>query len=245
MIVAANLSLGEEEKLLRVLREHKTTIGWTIADIKGISSAKCMHQIHLEDEAKPTRDAQRRFNPHMKEVVKKEVLKLLDVGIIYPISDSQWVSPIQVVSKKSGITVVKNEEEELIPTRLTTGWRVCIDYRRLNKVTRKDHFPLPFIDQMLERLAGHSYYCFLDGYSGYNQIAIAPEDQDKTTFKCPFGTFAYRRMPFGLCNAPATFQRCMMSIFSDMVEKFIEVFMDDFSVFGSNFDECLYHLKVS
>jgi hypothetical protein len=243
VIVAANLSLGEEEKLLRVLREHKTTIGWTIADIKGISPTKCMHQIHLEDEAKPTRDAHRRLNPHVKEVVKKEVLKLLDVGIIYPILDSQWVSPVQVVPKKSGITVVKNDDEELIPTRITTGWRVCIDYRRLNKVTRKDHFPLPFIDQKLERLVGHSYYCFLDGYSGYNQIAIASEDQDKTTFTCPFGTFAYRRMPFGLCNAPATFQRCMMSIFSNMVEKFIEVFMDDFSVFGSNFDECLYHLK--
>jgi hypothetical protein len=243
VIVAANLSLGEEEKLLRVLREHKTAIGWTIVDIKGIRPAKCMHQIHLEDEAKPTRDAQRRLNPHMKEAVKKEVLKLLDVGIIYPILDSQWVSPIQVVPKKSWITMVKNEDEELIPTRITTGWRVCIDYRRLNKVTRKDHFPLPFIDQRLEKLAGHSYYCFLDGYSGYNQIAMAPEDQDKTTFTCPFGTFAYRRMPFGLCNAPATFQRCTMSIFSDMVEKFIEVFMDDFSVFGSNFDECLYHLK--
>jgi hypothetical protein len=179
----------------------------------------------------------------MKEVVKKEVLKLLDVGIIYPILDNQWVSPIQVVPKKSWITMVKNEDEELIPARITTGWRVCIDYRRLNKVTRKDHFPLPFIDQRLERLAGHSYYCFLDGYCGYNQVAIVPEDQDKTTFTCPFGTFAYRRMPFGLCNAPATFQRCMMSIFSDMVEKFIEVFMHDFSVFGSNFDECLYHLK--
>jgi hypothetical protein len=100
---------------------------------------------------------------------------------------------------------VKNEDEELIPTRITTGWRVCIDYRRLNKVTRKDYFPLPFIDQMLERLANHSYYFFLDGYGGYNQIAIAPKDQDKTTFTCPFGTFAYRRMPFGLCFAPATF----------------------------------------
>jgi hypothetical protein len=207
VIVTANLSLGEEEKLLRVLREHKTAIGWTIADIKGISPAKCMHQIHLEDEAKPTKDAQRMLNPHIKEVVKKEVLKLLDVGIIYPISDSQRVSPIQVVPKKSEITVVKNEDEEVIPTRITTGWRVCIDYRRLNKVTRKDHFPLPFIDQMLERLAGHSYYCFLDGYNGYNQIAIALEDQDKTTFPCPFGTFAYRMIPFGLCNAPATFQR--------------------------------------
>ncbi|CAL9020201.1 unnamed protein product, partial [Prunus brigantina] len=114
----------------------------------------------------------------------------------------------------------------------------------LNNETRKDHFPLPFIDQMLERLASHSHYCFLDGYSGYNQIAIAPEDQEKTTFTCPFGTFAYRRMPFGLCNAPATFQRCMMSVFSDIVERFIEVFMDDFSVFGSNFDNCLNHLQL-
>lgn len=87
-----------------------------------------------------------------------------------------------------------------------------------------DSFPLPFIDQILERLAGQSYYCFLDGYSGYNQVAVDPKDQKKTTFTCPFGTFAYRRMPFGLCNAPATFQRCMMSIFSDMVEKFLEVF---------------------
>jgi hypothetical protein len=179
----------------------------------------------------------------MKEVVNNKVLKLLNVGIIYPILDSQWVSPVQVVPKKSGITVVKNEDEELIPTRITIGWRVCIDYTRLNKVTRKDHFPLPFIDQMLENLAGHSYYCFLDGYSGYNQIATALEDQDKTTFTCPFGRFAYRRMSFGSCNASATFQRCMMSIFSDMVEKFIEVFMDDFSVFGSNFDKCLHHLK--
>ncbi|KAL5550681.1 hypothetical protein UlMin_000857 [Ulmus minor] len=127
---------------------------------------------------------------------------------------------------------------------LQTGWRVCIDYRKLNAVTRKDHFSLPFIDQMLERLAGHAYYCFLDGYSGYNQIPIAPEDQEKTTFTCPFGTFAYQRMPFGLCNAPGTFQRCMMSIFSDMVERFLEIFMDDFSVFGSSFDECLHHLKL-
>ena len=99
--------------------------------------------------------------------------------------------------------MVKNEENELVPTRIQTGWRVCIDYRKLNATTRKDHFPLPFIDQMLERLAGHAFYCFLDGYSGYNQIVIAPDDQEKTTFTCPFGTFAYRRMPFGLCNAPS------------------------------------------
>ena len=121
---------------------------------------------------------------------------------------------------------------------------MCIDYRKLNLATRKDHFLLPFMDQMLEHLAGKSFYCFLDGYSGYNQIVIAPEDQEKTTFTCPFGTFAYRRMPFGLCNAPATFQRCMMRIFSDFVEKIIEVFMDDFTIYGDTFDHCLGNLAL-
>ncbi|GJY90199.1 reverse transcriptase domain-containing protein [Tanacetum coccineum] len=119
------------------------------------------------------------------------------------------------------------------------GWRICIDYRKLNEATRKDHFPLPFMDQMLKRLAGNEYYCFLDGFSGYFQILIDPHDQEKTTFTCPYGTFAYRRMPFGLCNASGTFQRCMMAIFHDMIEKMMEVFMDDFSVFGNSFGNCL------
>ena len=110
-----------------------------------------------------------------------------------------------------------NDKNELIPTRIVLGWRVCMDYRCLNKATRKDHFPLPFNDQMLDRLAGKDFYCFLDQYSKYNQIAIAPEDQEKTTFTCPYGTFAFRRMPFGLCNSLATFQYCMMAIFSDLI----------------------------
>ncbi|XP_070048961.1 uncharacterized protein [Nicotiana tomentosiformis] len=173
---------------------------------------------------------------------EKEVIKWLDAGIVFPISDSKWVSPVQCVPKKGGMTVVVNENNDLIPTRTVTGWRICIDYRKLNKATRKDHFPLPFIDQMLDRLAGQEYYCFLDGYSGYNQIAIAPEDQEKTTFTCPYGTYAFKRMPFGLCNAPATFQRCMMAIFTDMVERFVKVFMDNFSVFGCSFDNCLTNL---
>ncbi|GJX47283.1 reverse transcriptase domain-containing protein [Tanacetum coccineum] len=119
---------------------------------------------------------------------------------------------------------------------------VCIDYRKLNDATRKDHFPLPFIDQMLERLSENEFYCFLDGFSGFFQIPIALEDQEKTTFTCPYGTFAYRRMPFGLYNAPATFQRCKIVIFHDMVEDFMEVFMDDFSVFGNSFNHCLGNL---
>nr|GFA98003.1 DNA-directed DNA polymerase [Tanacetum cinerariifolium] len=133
----------------------------------------------------------------------KEVIKLLDVGLIYLISDSPWVSPVHCVPKKGGFTVVENEDNELLTTRLVTDWRVCIDYRKLNKATRKDHFPLPFIDQMLERLAGNQYYCFLDG----------------------------------------TFQRCMMAIFHDMIKKTLEVFMDDFSVFGNSFQSCLSHLE--
>ncbi|GJZ38443.1 reverse transcriptase domain-containing protein [Tanacetum coccineum] len=161
----------------------------------------------------------------------------------YPISDSPWVSHVHCVPKKGGIIVVANEDNELIPTRLVTGWRVCIHYRKLNEATCKDHFPLPFMDQMLERLAGNEFYCFLDGFLGYFQILIDPQDQEKTTFTCPYGTFAYRRMPFGLCNALGTFQRCMMAIFHDMIEKTMEVIMDDFSVFGDSFDSCLSNLE--
>ena len=227
VIVSSTLSEQQEARLIDVLKRNKTAIGWTLADIKGISPTTCVHRILLEDGAKPTRDAQRRLHPPMMKIVKDEVIKLLDCGVIYPISDSRWISPVQVVPKKSGVTVVKNEANELVPQRLVTGHRMCIDYRKLNATTRKDHMPLPFMDQMLERLAGHEFFCFLDGYSGYNQICIHPEDQEKTTFTCPFGTFAYRRMPFGLCNAPGTFQRCMLAIFSDFIENIIEVFMDD------------------
>ena len=205
VIISSKLDAFQEQRLVDMLREHKSALGWTIADIKGISPLICSHHINLEDGVNPRRDPQRRLNPTMKEVVKNEVLKLLDAGIIYPVADSKWVSPTQVVPKKSGVTVVENEKGALVPTRTVTGWRMCIDYRKLNAATRKDHFPLPFIDQILERVAGHPYYCFLDGYSGYYQIEIALEDQDKTTFTCPFGTYAFRRMPFGLCNAPATF----------------------------------------
>ena len=196
VIISSSLDSDQENKLLEILRTHKTAIGWTIADIKGISLLICTHRIHLEEDVKPSRKAQRRL---------KEVLTLLDVGVIYPIADRKWVNPTQVVPKKSRVTVVANEHNELIPTRVTSGWRVCIDYRKLNVGTRKDHFLLSFVDQMLERVARHEFYCFLDGYLGYNQIEIALEDQEKTTFTCPFGTFACRKMPFGLCNAPRTF----------------------------------------
>ncbi|GJZ72445.1 reverse transcriptase domain-containing protein [Tanacetum coccineum] len=199
VIIAKDLSVEEKVALIKVLKSHKRAIAWKLSDIKGINPEFCTHKILMEEDYKPAVQHQRRVNPKIHDVIKKEVEKLLDAGLIYPISDSPW----------------------------------------LNEATRKDHFPLPFMDQMLERLAGNEYYCFLDGFSGYFQIPIDPHDQEKTTFMCPYGTFAYRRMPFGLCNAPGTFQRCMMAIFHDMIEKMMEVFMDDFLVFGNSFGNCL------
>ncbi|GJW17987.1 reverse transcriptase domain-containing protein [Tanacetum coccineum] len=203
VIIAKDLSDDEKTALIKVLKSRKQAIAWKLSDIKGINPEFCSHKILMEEDYEPTVQHQRRVNPKIHDVIKKEVEKLLDAGLIYPISDN---------------------------------------YRKLNKATRKDHFPLPFMDQMLERLAGNKYYCFLDGFSGYFQIPIDPKDQEKTTFTCPYGTFAYRRMPFGLCNAPGTFQRCMMAIFHDMIEKTMEVFMDDFSVFGNSFSTCLTNL---
>ncbi|GJV71458.1 reverse transcriptase domain-containing protein [Tanacetum coccineum] len=207
VIIAKDLSVEEKAALIKVLKSHKRAIAWKLSDIKGINPEFYTHKILMEEDYKPAVQHQRRVNPKIHDVIKKEVEKLLDAGLIYPISDSPW----------------------------------------LNEATRKDHFPLPFMDQMLERLAGNEYYCFLDGFSGYFQIPIDPtpidpHDQEKTTFTCPYGMFAYRRMPFGLCNAPGTFQRCMLAIFHDMIEKTMEVFMDDFSVFGNSFRNCLSHV---
>nr|GEU55930.1 reverse transcriptase domain-containing protein [Tanacetum cinerariifolium] len=175
-------------------------------------------------------------------IIAKDLKEEEKTALIKVLKSHKQALAWQLFDIKGGFTVVENEESELIPTRLVTGWRLCIDYRKLNDATRKDHFPLPFMDQMLERLAGNKYYCFLDGISGYFQIPIDPQDQENTTFMCPFRTFAYRRMPFGLYNAPGTFQRCMMAIFHDMIKKTMEVLMDDFSIFRNSFRTCLSHL---
>ncbi|RDY13144.1 hypothetical protein CR513_01979, partial [Mucuna pruriens] len=166
----------QEDKLLKVLSQHKKAIGWTLSDLPGINPSICMHRILMEEVTKPIRQQQRRMNPTILDMVKKEFTKLLVVGIIYPISDSQWMSLVQVVPKKFEITVMKNQHDELVPMQIQNSWRVCINYRRLNEATRKDHFPLPFVDQVLEKLSGKSHCYFLDGLFGYMQIHIAPED---------------------------------------------------------------------
>ncbi|XP_048228875.1 uncharacterized protein LOC125369779 [Ricinus communis] len=172
VIIAADLTPEEQAMLLEVIRKYKKAFAFKIADIPGINPSFYFHKISLEDSFRPVVQPQRRLNPNMKEVVKKEVIKLLDTGLIYPMSNSSWVSPVQVVPKKGGMMVVRNEKDELIPTRMVTGFRVCIDYRRLNDATRKDHFPLPFIDKMIERLVGHMFYCYLDGFSGYFRFLL-------------------------------------------------------------------------
>nr|GEW46168.1 reverse transcriptase domain-containing protein [Tanacetum cinerariifolium] len=196
-IIAKDLNVNEKSALINVLKSRKKAIAWKLTDIRGIDLEFCSHKILLEEDFSPKVQSQRRVNPKIHDVIKKEVEKLLDAGLIYPISDSPWISPVHCVPKKG-------------------------DYQKLNEATRKDHFPLPFMDQMLERLAGNEYYCFLNGFSGYFQIPIDPKDQEKTTFTCPYGTFAYKRMSFGLCNGPGTFQRCMMAIFHDMIEQTME-----------------------
>ena len=168
MIISASLTVVEEDKLLRVLRNHKNAIGWSLAYLKGIHPSMCMHRIFLEDGHKPSVEAQRRLNSTMKEVVEKEVLKWLDARVIYPISDSSSVILVQVVPKKGGTTVIKIDNNALIPYITVTRLRVYIDYQKLNKATRKDHFSLPFMDQMLDKLAGHEFYYFLNDYLGYN-----------------------------------------------------------------------------
>ena len=160
VIISSKLDMKQEEQLLEVLRKNKEAIGWTLTDLKKLDPSLCTHRIFLEDESRPAREAQRRLNPRVWEAVKEEILKWLNTKIIYPISDSQWVSPVHVVLKKAKVTVTTNEKGEEIQTRLPTKWRVCIDYRKLNSATKKDHFPLPFINQILDRLAGSNYFCF-------------------------------------------------------------------------------------
>ena len=154
---------------MKTLKKHRAAIGYTLDDLKGISPTLCQHKINMEPDAKPVVDHQCRLNPKMKEVVRTEILKLLEAGIIYPIADSRWVSHVHCVPKKGGIIVVPNDKNELIPQRIVTGYRMVIDFRKLNKATRKDHYPLLFIDQMLERLSKHTHFCFLDGYYGFSQ----------------------------------------------------------------------------
>lgn len=199
----------------------------------------------MGNDFKPVAQPQRHLNPTLKEVVRKEVVKMLEVEMIYPISDSAWVSHVQVVPKKGGMEVIRNKKKKLIPTRTVTGWRMCIDYSRLNQATRKDHFPSPFMDQMLER------ECMVRNFITFwmdIQVTIKSLSIRKTTRKLLLQallvSFLIEECILGYLMHRKTFNGVCKRFFSDLIEKCIEVFMDDFCVFGPSFDICLKNLDT-
>jgi hypothetical protein len=225
LYINSSLELEQKTQVIEMLQRQFDAFAWDYADMKGIHPDTCTHHIYTNDQIILVRQPQRRMNPALKDIVKEELQKLLQANLIYPISDSQWVSPLVIVPKKNG------------------KWRICIYFRELNKATHTDYFPLPFIDLVLDTLSRKKYFLFLDGFSGYNQIQIAPKDQEKTTFTCPWGTYAYKVLPFGFFNAPYTFQRVVLAIFSNLTNDCMEVYMDDFTVHGKDFQEALTSLE--
>ena len=224
--LANALDQNDRQSYVSLLSEFSDVFAWSPSDLTRISPSLGEHRIDLVEGAVPVRQRQYRLNPRYSLMVKEDIDRLLEAGFIYPVVNSKWVSPIVVVPKKVGADG-------------KTKIRVYQDFRKLNASTKKDYFPIPFTDIILDHVSGHECYSFLDGFSGYNQVFIQPEDQLKTTFTTEWGTFAFNRIPFGLCNAPGTFQRLMMDIFQDFLRHFLEVFIDDFAVFNAKHD----HLK--
>jgi hypothetical protein len=219
---------GEEQaEYARILKDYSDVFAWAPTDLEGIPAELGEHSIDLQEGAVPVRQRQYRLNPRYSLMVKEEIDRLLEAGFIYPVNNSEWVSPIVVVPKKVGADG-------------KVKIRVCQDFWKLNSATKKDYFPLPFMDIILDHVAGYQRYSFLDGFSGYNQVFIRMSDQLKTMFTTEWGTFAFNRMPFGLCNAPGTFQRLMIDIFKDFLRHFLEVFIDDFAVFSNQEDHLEY-----
>ena len=212
--VSAELEKQFKEQLVQLLKEYRDVFAWTYTDMEGIDPKFYEHKINLKEGAVPVKQQRYRMNPNYAKQVKEEIDRLLRVGFIYPVEKATWISPIVIVPKKN------------------MKIRVCVDYRRLNAATIPDPFPLPFTDSLLDEVAGKEMYTFLDGFSGYNQVKMAPEDRDKTAFITEWGVFVATVMMFGLKNAPATFQRMVQEIFYDYLTDFMKVFVDDFSVAG-------------
>ncbi|MCO5551478.1 hypothetical protein L7F22_004982 [Adiantum nelumboides] len=224
MFIAQGLTKVEEAVLKELLKEFKDVFAWTYHDMKGVPPSVVQHTIPMISTAKPVQQRPYPMNPKYTKIVQEELEKLIECGFIYPIEHSKWVSPIVIVPKKNG------------------KLRVCVDLKKVNAATRRDHYPLPYSKHVLERVAGKEAYSFLDGYSGYNQITIALEDQAKTAFITEFGVFAFRVMAFGLTNAPATFQQLINTAFKEYLRDFCEAFLDDLCIYSS-WEEHLSCLK--
>ena len=229
--LANTLDNNDRLSYVSLLLEFSDVFAWSPSDLTEISPNLEEHRINLVEGAIPVRQRQYWLNPRYSLMVKEDIDRLLEAGFIYPIVNSEWVSSIVVVPKKAGAD-----------GKLKI--RVCQDFKKLNASTKKDYFPILFTDIILDHVSGHECYSFLDGFFGYNQVFIRPEDQLKTTFTTEWGTFAFNRMPFGLCNAPGTFQRLMMDIFQDFLRHFLEVFIDDFVVFSAKQDHLQFLKKT-
>ncbi|MCO5575757.1 hypothetical protein L7F22_029561 [Adiantum nelumboides] len=210
--IATDLTEEEEQLLIATLKQYKDVFVWSYKDLKGVDPSICQHTIPLKSDAKPSRQRPYTYNEMFARKIKEEIDKLQEAEFIYEIEHTDWVSPIVVVPKKNG------------------KLRVCANLKKVNVATIRDNYPLPIMDHVIERVAGRETYSFLDGFSGYNQLAIKSEDQHKMVFATEWGIFAYKVMPFGLTNAPATFQRLMSHAFKEYLRQFLEIYMDDLCV---------------
>jgi hypothetical protein len=223
--LGANCTPDEVASYTALFQEFRDVFAWSYEEMPGIDPSIVIHEIKTYPDAKPVRQKLRPVHPKKLAAIKAEVEKLLKSGFIYPVPLTEWVSNLVPVAKKQGTI------------------RVCVDYRDLNKACPKDNYPTPFIDQIIDNCAGSVVFSFMDGFSGYNQIEILPADQHKTAFICPWGTFAYRKLPFGLKNAGATFQRAMSYAFHD-IKHIAEPYLDDLPAHSSNRPDHIDHLRA-
>ncbi|KAL3681519.1 hypothetical protein R1sor_024475 [Riccia sorocarpa] len=212
--VSANIPVDQLPTFQELFREYRDIFAYTYKELLGVDPNRCQHRIPLREGSRFVVSKPYRLNPYMADLVKKELDKLLECDFIYPSEETEWASPILIVPKKD-----------------TGKIQVCVDFRSLNQQTIPDAFPIPFTDMLLDEVVGSEMFSFMDGFSGYNQIGRAPEDQYKTTFVTQWGTFAYRVMLFGLQNAPATFQRYMMNFFLPLNDQ-LKLYLDDLCAHG-------------
>jgi ribonuclease HI len=223
--LASHLSDKQKNDYGKLLKEFSDIFAWQYDDLKTFDTEVIQHKIPLNKDTKPFRQKLRSFNPLLLPTMEKEIRKLLDARIIIPLRYSEWIANLVPVRKKNG---------EI---------RLCVDFRNLNKCSRKDNYPLPKMEHMLQKVSGSRVMSFIDGFSGYNQIAVHPEDREKTAFTTPWGTFMYEKMPFGLMNAGATFQRAMDIAFIGEKDKFVLIYLDDITVFSNSHELHLQHLR--
>jgi hypothetical protein len=223
--LSSSLSKEQRVEYVKILKEFVDVFSWKYEDLQTYDTNIIEHKIPLKEETKPFRQKLRQINPMLLPIMEKEVKKLLDAKIIIPLRYSEWVANLVPVRKKNG---------EI---------RLCVDFRNLNRSSKKDNYPLPKMEHILQRVTGSSRMSMIDGFSGYNQIFVLPEDREKTTFTTPWGTFMYAKIPFGLMNAGATFQRAMDIAFIGEKDKFVVIYLDDITVFSKSDKEHYHHLK--